>query len=181
MSSRFFLRFKINVMTALLFFIWVFGMLYYGKIVQALLSVAFLSLITGKIKSLYKLYLMLFIPSFLFGLVFQGWKNALFASISITLVGAGAVTSFALIEPSDIPLILRKIGIPPIAGYAIPIVLRLVQYLQEISSEAYDAIRGRGISRFFSLARSVPIPIIVFSFNASTYLAEAIHFKYPHR
>jgi energy-coupling factor transporter transmembrane protein EcfT len=145
--------------------------------VVCLVSSAYL----GPLISLSRLYLALASSLLLVASLFYGPLEALVIASRVTLLAIAFSTAIASVDPSDLAYALSRLGAPPTAAFFPLMALRMADYLRYVLSETLAALAGRGIRGAFKVALRAPIPLVIHSFNASAYVAEALYFKKPVR
>jgi energy-coupling factor transporter transmembrane protein EcfT len=126
-----------------------------------------------EVVNLLKLYAWLVIPPFIILTIMYTPLEALDMSIRLLTIALVFTNILQLITPLELTYTLMRLRIPTTASLAIPMVIRLSEYMGYIVNEALIALRGRGLRRR-KLLMSLPIPLVVHTIKSSTQLAEAL-------
>ena len=173
------LRVSIHPVTGFLSIIWVLLSLYMGYVLSAftLSLILTILLVVGRgfneVVGLLKLYAWLVIPPFIILTIMYTLLEALDMIIRLLTIALAFTNVLQLITPLELTYTLMRLRIPPTATLAIPIVIRLSEYMSYVVNEALIALRGRGL-RKRKLLMSLPIPLVVHTIKSSTQLAEAL-------
>jgi len=173
------LRVSIHPVTGFISVVWVLTSLYMGYVLSAfvlsLIPTILLVMSKGvkEVVNLLKLYAWLVIPPFIILTIMYTPLEALDMSIRLLTIALVFTNVLQLITPLELTYTLMRLKIPTTASLAIPMVIRLSEYMGYIVNEALIALRGRGLRRR-KLLMSLPIPLVVHTIKSSTQLAEAL-------
>jgi hypothetical protein len=173
------LRVSIHPVTGFISVVWVLTSLYMGYVLSAfvlsLIPTILLVMSKGvkEVVNLLKLYTWLVIPPFIILTIIYTPLEALDMSIRLLTIALVFTNVLQLITPLELTYTLMRLRIPATASLAIPMVIRLSEYMGYIVNEALIALRGRGLRRR-KLLMSLPIPLVVHTIKSSTQLAEAL-------
>ncbi len=173
------LRVSIHPVTGFISVVWVLTSLYMGYVLSAFVLSLMLTMLlvmskgVKEVVNLLKLYAWLVIPPFIILTIMYTPLEALDMSIRLLTIALVFTNVLQLITPLELTYTLMRLRIPATASLAIPMVIRLSEYMGYIVNEALIALRGRGLRRR-KLLMSLPIPLVVHTIKSSTQLAEAL-------
>ncbi|MEL9996980.1 MAG: hypothetical protein QXH99_00535 [Sulfolobales archaeon] len=173
------LRVSIHPVTGFISVVWVLTSLYMGYVLSAFVLSLILTILlvmskgVKEVVNLLKLYAWLVIPPFIILTIMYTPLEALDMSIRLLTIALVFTNILQLITPLELTYTLMRLRIPATASLAIPMVIRLSEYMGYIVNEALIALRGRGLRRR-KLLMSLPIPLVVHTIKSSTQLAEAL-------
>lgn len=173
------LRVSIHPVTGFISVVWVLTSLYMGYVLSAFVLSLILTMLlvmskgVKEVMNLLKLYTWLVIPPFIILTIMYTPLEALDMSIRLLTIALVFTNVLQLITPLELTYTLMRLRIPATASLAIPMVIRLSEYMGYIVNEALIALRGRGLRRR-KLLMSLPIPLVVHTIKSSTQLAEAL-------
>lgn len=173
------LRVSIHPVTGFISVVWVLTSLYMGYVLSAFVLSLILTMLlvmskgVKEVVNLLKLYTWLVIPPFIILTIMYTPLEALDMSIRLLTIALVFTNVLQLITPLELTYTLMRLRIPATASLAIPMVIRLSEYMGYIVNEALIALRGRGLRRR-KLLMSLPIPLVVHTIKSSTQLAEAL-------
>ena len=173
------LRVSIHPVTGFISVVWVLTSLYMGYVLSAFVLSLILTMLlvmskgVKEVVNLLKLYTWLVIPPFIILTIMYTPLEALDMSIRLLTIALVFTNILQLITPLELTYTLMRLRIPATASLAIPMVIRLSEYMGYIVNEALIALRGRGLRRR-KLLMSLPIPLVVHTIKSSTQLAEAL-------
>lgn len=173
------LRVSIHPVTGFISVVWVLTSLYMGYVLSAFVLSLILTILlvmskgVKEVVNLLKLYAWLVIPPFIILTIMYTPLEALDMSIRLLTIALVFTNILQLITPLELTYTLMRLRIPTTASLAIPMVIRLSEYMGYIVNEALIALRGRGLRRR-KLLMSLPIPLVVHTIKSSTQLAEAL-------
>jgi len=173
------LRVSIHPVTGFISVVWVLTSLYMGYVLSAFVLSLILTILlvmskgVKEVVNLLKLYTWLVIPPFIILTIMYTPLEALDMSIRLLTIALVFTNVLQLITPLELTYTLMRLRIPTTASLAIPMVIRLSEYMGHIVNEALIALRGRGLRRR-KLLMSLPIPLVVHTIKSSTQLAEAL-------
>jgi len=173
------LRVSIHPVTGFISVVWVLTSLYMGYVLSAFVLSLILTILlvmskgVKEVVNLLKLYTWLVIPPFIILTIMYTPLEALDMSIRLLTIALVFTNILQLITPLELTYTLMRLRIPATASLAIPMVIRLSEYMGYIVNEALIALRGRGLRRR-KLLMSLPIPLVVHTIKSSTQLAEAL-------
>jgi len=173
------LRVSIHPVTGFISVVWVLTSLYMGYVLSAFVLSLILTMLlvmskgVKEVVNLLKLYAWLVIPPFIILTIMYTPLEALDMSIRLLTIALVFTNILQLITPLELTYTLMRLRIPTTASLAIPMVIRLSEYMGYIVNEALIALRGRGL-RGRKLLMSLPIPLVVHTIKSSTQLAEAL-------
>lgn len=173
------LRVSIHPVTGFISVVWVLTSLYMGYVLSAFVLSLILTILlvmskgVKEVVNLLKLYTWLVIPPFIILTIMYTPLEALDMSIRLLTIALVFTNVLQLITPLELTYTLMRLRIPATASLAIPMVIRLSEYMGYIVNEALIALRGRGLRRR-KLLMSLPIPLVVHTIKSSTQLAEAL-------
>lgn len=173
------LRVSIHPVTGFISVVWVLTSLYMGYVLSAFVLSLILTMLlvmskgVKEVVNLLKLYAWLVIPPFIILTIMYTPLEALDMSIRLLTIALVFTNVLQLITPLELTYTLMRLRIPATASLAIPMVIRLSEYMGYIVNEALIALRGRGLRRR-KLLMSLPIPLVVHTIKSSTQLAEAL-------
>ncbi len=171
----------VNPLVSMVYLVWSFYMIYSGMGFFVLVASIAISIYLGIARKLTILLLWVALPSFLILFLLYGLWDAAVTTLRIATIALAATTAFASPKPQHTAYMLYKIGVPPLIAYSHLYVYRFLQLLSYALNEAIDAAHGRGVRSRFKILMLLPIPLLVYTINTSTYLAEALYIKYPRR
>ncbi|MEM1619591.1 MAG: hypothetical protein QXU97_05680 [Fervidicoccaceae archaeon] len=172
---------RLNPFASLALVAWLLFALATGRLAEAGLISLAAALYTRALRRLYPLYAWASVPSLIVVWAFMDLETALETAYRILVLVVGTSSALIAVDFSGLARLLNKAGIPPLVGFALPVTIRLSEFLLSSVYEAYAAMRGRGVRGKVAIVTKVPLPLVVFSFNSSLYLAEALYFKRPTR
>jgi len=173
------LRVSIHPVTGFISVVWVLTSLYMGYVLSAFVLSLILTILlvmskgVKEVVNLLKLYAWLVIPPFIILTIMYTPLEALDMSIRLLTIALVFTNVLQLITPLELTYTLMRLRIPTTASLAIPMVIRLSEYMGYIVNETLIALRGRGLRRR-KLLMSLPIPLVVHTIKSSTQLAEAL-------
>lgn len=173
------LRVSIHPVTGFISVVWVLTSLYMGYVLSAFVLSLILTMLlvmskgVKEVVNLLKLYAWLVIPPFIILTIMYTPLEALDMSIRLLTIALVFTNVLQLITPLELTYTLMRLRIPATASLAIPMVIRLSEYMGYIVNEALIALRGRGLGGR-KLLMSLPIPLVVHTIKSSTQLAEAL-------
>lgn len=173
------LRVSIHPVTGFISVVWVLTSLYMGYVLSAFVLSLILTMLlvmskgVKEVVNLLKLYTWLVIPPFIILTIMYTPLEALDMSIRLLTIALVFTNVLQLITPLELTYTLMRLRIPATASLAIPMVIRLSEYMGYIVNEALIALRGRGLRRR-KLLMSLPLPLVVHTIKSSTQLAEAL-------
>jgi hypothetical protein len=173
------LRVSIHPVTGFISVVWVLTSLYMGYVLSTFVLSLMLTMLlvmskgVKEVVNLLKLYAWLVIPPFIILTIMYTPLEALDMSIRLLTIALVFTNVLQLITPLELTYTLMRLRIPATASLAIPMVIRLSEYMGYIVNEALIALRGRGL-RGRKLLMSLPIPLVVHTIKSSTQLAEAL-------
>lgn len=158
---------------------WLFTSLYYDRDVEAGIASLALAVYTSSLRRLYLVYAWVAIPSLLMVWALLDFETALSTAYRVLVIVMGTSSALLGAKPLELAWLLSRRPMPPVVGFIVPIVLRIADFMLQSVYEVIAAMRGRGVTGRLKLLLRAPIPLVVFAFNTSLYLAETLHFKYP--
>jgi len=172
---------SLNPAASLAFVAWLFAALALDRLAEAGVAAVLLAAYTGSLLRLYAVYLWVAAPTFLVVWATSDLSTAAITTYRVEVLVVGTSSALLGVRPLELAWLLSRPPLPPIAGFFIPFAVRAADFLLQSVQETVAALRGRGVSGRLGLILRAPVPLAVFAFNASAYLAEALHFKYPRR
>uniref|UniRef100_A0A7J3ZJX5 Energy-coupling factor transporter transmembrane protein EcfT n=1 Tax=Fervidicoccus fontis TaxID=683846 RepID=A0A7J3ZJX5_9CREN len=172
---------SLNPIASVLFMAWLFASLLYDRNIEVGVATLALAVYTSSIRRLYLVYVWVAIPSLLMVWVLLDFETALMTAYRVLVIVMGTSSALLGVKPLELAWLLSRPPMPPIVGFIVPIILRIADFMLQSVYEVIAAMRGRGVTGRLRLLVRAPIPLVVFAFNTSLYLAETMHFKYPSR
>ena len=146
------------------------------RVVPTLGGIA-LALLGPRRRGLVAIYAWLAIPVAVIVGLAHGPLEGADSAIGVLAVTA-PLSALTLVPPRWIAYTLWRAGLRGTAAYFPVFVLRLADHMWEVAREALAAMRGRGMRGARAVAAAF-IPVVVYGFQSSVYLAEALYFKAP--
>ncbi|MEB3780101.1 MAG: energy-coupling factor transporter transmembrane protein EcfT [Desulfurococcales archaeon] len=172
---------RIHPLTALLVIVWSIVSVYLGLLVEALILSMALTVYSRLLRRLAPLYAWVTVPVVIILALTLTPREAVVAGLKLLAIVMAATSALVMVNPLELGYMAARLHLPPMAGFIVPITIRVADYLTSTLWEARAAMRGRGIQGRIRQILLLPIPLIVHSFNVSLYVAEALSFKYPVR
>ncbi|MCX8186586.1 MAG: hypothetical protein N3G48_05710 [Sulfolobales archaeon] len=173
------LKIHIHPLVGIIAIAWVMFALYVNHIVSALIlsSILFtyliLTLPSEQIRRLAVLYLWITIPPYVLLAIIYGPIEAVELILRLISITITFTSALQLIKPIELSYVTSKLGLPQLTALAIPMVIKLSDYMGYSISETVVAMRGRGL-KGRKLLLNIPIPLVVHVINSSAHFAEAL-------
>jgi len=170
---------SIHPLVGFLAITWVMIALYINSLVSALLlslmlmSYLITSLPLESIRRLVILYLWVVLPPYVVLTIIYGPLDALDVVLRLFIIASTFTSVLQLMKPIELVYISARLGVPPLAALAIPMIIKLADYMSYSVGETLIALRGRGLSGR-KLLTNLPIPLIVHVVMSSAQMAESI-------
>ncbi|MEM1712799.1 MAG: hypothetical protein QXX39_04025, partial [Acidilobaceae archaeon] len=132
---------SIHPLVGFLAIAWVMTALYTGSLLSALLLtlILLLYLISSQplesTRRLTILYLWLVLPPLIVLTIVYGPIDALNITLRLFILASVFTSTLQLMKPTELIYISSRLGIPPLAALAIPIIIRLADYMNYTISE----------------------------------------------